>query len=80
MKKLEKIIIDVRNMPNVADRPKKVSAELDKIESGAYAEIIADDERMLKLAPKMIASIEKAEYIRSWKGEDEFYHTTIRKK
>jgi len=27
-----KTIIDVRNMPKVADRPKKVSKELDKIE------------------------------------------------
>jgi len=60
-----KIKIDVRNMPNVADRPKKVSGDLDKIESGEYAEIIADDERMLKLAPKMIESIGKAEFIRS---------------
>jgi len=75
-----KIRIDVRNMPNVADRPKKVSIELDKIEPGEYAEIVADDERMLELAPKMVASIEKAEYIKSWEGEDGFYHSTIRKK
>lgn len=49
-----KIIIDVRNMPSIAGRPKKVSEEVDKIEQGEYAEIIADDERMLKLAPQMI--------------------------
>ena len=75
-----KITIDVRNMPNVSDRPKKVSKELDKIGSGEYAEIVADDERMLKLAPKMIESIEKAEFVRSWKGDDNFYHTLIKKK
>lgn len=74
-----KIKIDVRNMPNVADRPKKVLKELDKIESGEYAEIVAGDEKMLKLAPKMIASIGKAEFIRSWRGEDGFYYTLIKK-
>jgi len=52
-----KIIIDVRNMPNVADRPKRVSRDLDKIESGEYAEIVADDERMLQLAPQMMKAI-----------------------
>jgi len=75
-----KIEIDVRNMPNVADRPKKVSSELDKIESGEYAEIVADDERMLKLAPQMIKSIGKADFIKSWKGNDGFYHVLIKKK
>jgi len=73
-------MIDVRNMPKVADRPKRVSRELDNIESGEYAEIIADDERMLKLAPKMIESIEKADFVRSWKGDDGFYYTLIKKK
>lgn len=29
-----KIIIDVRDMPNVGDRPKKVSEEINKIMSG----------------------------------------------
>ena len=75
-----KIIIDVRNMPNVADRPKKVSRELDKIKSGEYAEIIADDEKMLKLAPQMIKSIGKADFIKSWKGDDGFLHTLIRRR
>jgi uncharacterized protein (DUF2249 family) len=75
-----RIMIDVRNMPKVADRPKRVSGELDKIESGEYAEIIADDEKMLKLAPKMIESIGKADFVRTWKGDDGFYHTLIKKK
>ncbi len=75
-----RIMIDVRNMPKVADRPKRVSRELDKIESGEYAEIIADDEKMLKLAPKMIESIGKADFVRTWKGDDGFYHTLIKKK
>ena len=67
-----KIKIDVRNMPNVADRPKKVSRGLDKIESGEYAEIVADDERMLQLAPQMIKAIGKADFIKVWKGDDGF--------
>ena len=75
-----KIVIDVRNMLNVADRPKKVSRELDNIKSGELAEIIADDEKMLQLAPKMIENIGKAEFIKSWKGDDGFYHTLIKKK
>jgi TusA-related sulfurtransferase len=75
-----KIIIDVRNMPNVADRPRKVSKELDHIESGKFAEIIADDEKMLKLAPQMMKGIGKAAFVESWKGDDKFYHTLIRKK
>jgi len=74
-----KIMIDVRNMLNVADRPKKVSVEIDKIKSGEYAEITSDDEKMLKLAPQMIKSIRKAEFIKSWKGEDGFYHTLVKK-
>lgn len=75
-----KIIIDVRNMPNVSDRPKKVSRELDKIEPGEYAWVQADDKRMLQLAPQMIKSIGKADFIKSWQGEDGFYYTLIRKK
>lgn len=75
-----RIMIDVRNMPKVADRPKRVSRELDKIESGEYAKIIADDEKMLKLAPKMIESIGKADFVRTWKEDDGFYHTLIKKK
>lgn len=74
-----KIIIDVRNMPNMAERPKKVSKGLDEIESGEYAEIIADDEKMLKLAPQMIKGIGKANFIRAWKGDDGFYYTLIEK-
>jgi len=75
-----KITIDVRNMPNVADRPKRVSAGLDEIKTGEYAEIVSDDERMLKLAPQMIKSIGKADFIKSWKGNDGFYHVLVRKK
>lgn len=32
-----KIVTDVRNMTNVADGPKKISRELDKIGQGEYA-------------------------------------------
>ncbi|HHE45822.1 MAG TPA: hypothetical protein ENL05_00510 [Candidatus Moranbacteria bacterium] len=75
-----KITIDVRNMADVSQRPKKVSIELDKIESGEYAEIVADDERMLQLAPQMIKSIGKADFVKSWKGDDGFYYSLIKKK
>ena len=75
-----KIKIDIRNMPNTTERLKKVSKELDKIEAGEYAKIVADDERMLKLAPKMIGSIGKADFIKSWKEEDGFYHTLVKRK
>ncbi len=75
-----KIIIDVRNMSKVTERRKKVSAELNQIESGEYAEIIADDERMLKLAPQMIKNIGKSDFIKSWTGEDGFFHTLIKRK
>ena len=74
-----KIIVDVRNVPNVADRPEKVSKEFDKIISGEHLEIIADDERMLHIAPIMTASITGAKFINSWKGDDGFYHTLIMK-
>ena len=49
--KQPRIKIDVRGMEKVSERPKKVSRELDEIEKGDYAEILADDERMLNLAP-----------------------------
>ena len=80
MREKPKIIIDVRNMANISERPKKVSRKLDKIKSLEYAEIIADDEKMLKLAPQMIKSIGKADVVESWEGNDGFYHTLIRKK
>ena len=73
------IIIDVRGMEKVSDRPKKVSRELGSIEKGDYADIVADDERMLGLAPKMIKSIGKARFIKSWKGDDGYFHTLVEK-
>ena len=75
----ERVVIDVRNIFNVADRRKKVSLELDQVASEELAEIISDDERMLKLAPQMIKSIGKADFVKSWKGEDNFYHTLVKK-
>ncbi|MFW6126567.1 MAG: sulfurtransferase TusA family protein [Chloroflexota bacterium] len=74
------ITIDVRNMPHVADRPKKVSEALEQIEPGQYAEIVADDERMLELAPKIVEQIGNARFVKSWRGEDGFYRTLIEKK
>jgi len=73
------IKIDVRGMEKVSERPRKVSTELDKIEKGDYAEIVADDERMLDLAPKMMKSISKAKFIKSWKGDDGYFYTLVEK-
>jgi len=72
-------IIDVRGMEKVSDRPKKVSRELGSIKKGDYVDIVADDERMLELAPKMIKSIGKARFIKSWKGDDGYFHTLVEK-
>ena len=72
-------IIDVRGMEKVSDRPKKVSRELGSIKEGDCADIVADDERMLELAPKMIKSIGKARFIKSWKGDDGYFHTLVEK-
>jgi len=36
--------------------------------------------KMLELATRMIKSIGKADFIKSWQGEDGFYYTLIRKK
>jgi len=34
---------------------------------------------MLKLAPKMIESIGGAKFIKSWKGDDGYFHTLVEK-
>ena len=71
-------LIDVRGISE-KERVKRVSQKLEPLEIGALAEILADDERMLKLAPKVVNAIGKAELIRSWKGEDGYYHTLVRR-
>lgn len=48
MEKL-KIKIDVRNMPNVAERLREASAKLDKIEPKEHAQIASDDEKKFAL-------------------------------
>ena len=73
------IKIDVRSMAKISERSPKVSMELDKIAKGDYAEIVSDDERMLKLAPKMIESIGKAKFIKSWKGDGGYFYTLVEK-
>ncbi len=73
------IKVDIRRIEKPAQRIKKVSGKLDKIEEGGYAEIVADDERMLDLAPKIINSIGKAKFIKSWKGDDGYLHTLVEK-
>ena len=70
--------IDVRGISEKG-RVKKVSQEIEPLEIGALAEILADDERMLNLAPKVVSAIGKAELVLSWKGEDGYYHTLVRR-
>ena len=72
------LTIDTRGLP-VPERPKKVAQELEKVKSGALAEIVADDPRLPGMAPKMIAAIGKAELIRTWQGEDGFYHALVKR-
>ncbi len=73
-----KIQIDVKEM-EVSERPKKVSRELDKIEKGDQAEIVADDERLPKLAENMLKSIGKSKLIKTWEGDDGYYHALTEK-
>ncbi|RLA97360.1 MAG: hypothetical protein DRG37_08230 [Deltaproteobacteria bacterium] len=72
------IVVDVRGI-TPDERLKKVSAELDNVNVGELVEIVADDERMLKLAPMMVKSIGKAKFVKSWAAEDGFYHTLVRR-
>ena len=69
------IVVDVRGI--TPEKLKKVSAELDNVKVGELVEIVADDERMLKLAPMMVKSIGKAKFVKSWAAEDGFYHTLV---
>jgi TusA-related sulfurtransferase len=74
------LTIDLRNIEVLADRPKKVSRELEKIKSGEYAKIISDDKRRLTAGPRMIEITGDAEHIKSFEGEDGLYYSLIRKK
>lgn len=69
------IKIDVRGVEKPPERIKKVPDGLGKIEKGDQAEIIADDPRMLKLAPKIMEQIDNGKFIKSWKGDDGYFHT-----
>lgn len=71
--------IDVKKSEQVKQRLDKVSRALDNVGKGEYAEIISDDERMLHLAPRMIRSIGKARFVRTWLGDDDYYHTLVKK-
>lgn len=71
-------IIDVRKMSH-SERTNKVSEFLDGVISGDKAEILADDEEMLKTAPDLVKSTNKAEFIETWKGNDQYFHTLIKK-
>lgn len=71
-------IIDVRGIPT-PERPKRVKQGLESIPSGEEVRITSDDERMLQLAPKMVASIGGADFVRVYKGEDGLFYTIVKK-
>ncbi len=75
---MEEHVIDVRGIP-ASLRPEKVKQGLMGIPSGEQVKIVSDDERMQKLAPKMVASIGGADFIRVYKGDDGFYYTIVKK-
>lgn len=52
---------------------------MDGIEKRDYAEIVADDERMLKIAPKIIKAVGKAKFIKVWEGDDGYFYTLVEK-
>ena len=79
VKKEPNIKINVRRSEQVKERLDRVSRSLDAIGKGEYAEIISDDEKMLNLAPRMISSIGKAKFIRTWCGDDGYFHTLVEK-
>jgi len=72
------ITIRVRKAEKVQDRLDRVSAGLDALKTGEYGQIVSDDEIMLRAAPKMISSLGKAKFIKTWK-EDDRYHTLVEK-
>ncbi len=74
------IKITVSKAEKVSERLNRVSMRLDEVGKGDYAEIVSDDEIMLKAAPKMIKSIGKAAFIKSWIGDDGYFHTLVEKK
>ena len=75
-----RIQIDLRNMPDLSKRPKKVIEKVSSLESGDLAEIISDDPRREKVAPQMANAIGIVEHVKTWYGDDGLYHTVIRKK
>ncbi len=75
---MEEHLIDVRGMP-ASERPKKVKQGLAGIPAGEQVKIVSDDERMQKLAPKMIASIGGADFVKVYEGDDDLFYTIVKK-
>ena len=70
--------IDVRGIP-ASERTKRVKQGLKSIPAGEQLKIISDDERMLQLAPQMVASIGGADFIKVYKGDDGLFYTIVKK-
>ncbi len=70
-------LIDVRGIP-ASLRPKRVKQGLKGIPAGEQVKIISDDERMQKLAPKMVASIGDTDFISVYKGDDGLFYTIVK--
>jgi len=75
---MEERLIDVRGIP-ASERPKRVKQGLKGIPAGEQVKIISDDERMLRLAPKMVASIGGADFVKVYKGDDNLFYTIVKK-
>jgi len=75
---MQEHLIDVRGMP-ASERPKKVKQGLEGIPAGEQVKIVSDDERMLQLAPRMIASIGGADFVKVYKGDDNLFYTIVKK-
>ena len=72
-----KKVVDVRGL-NPKERQKIVMEESKKLETGEIIEVISDDERMPKLAPKMAEAMGNIEFI-NVKKENGLYHGYFKK-
>ena len=68
-----KKVVDVRGL-NPQERQKLVKEKSEKLEIGEIIEVISDDERMPKLAPKIAEATGTIEYIDVKKEKDGLYH------
>ncbi|MEA3356181.1 MAG: transcriptional repressor [Candidatus Bipolaricaulota bacterium] len=71
-------VIDLRGV-SMLEHPGRVSHKVEGLREGERLEILTDDPRRLKLAPKMLEQIEGIEIIRYWR-EGLLCHALVKKK